>query len=314
MAKRRVITEFVEIDRRSQVAEVAAIGPSLETSIRHALNPVAWAREELGFVCDVYQQLALLTPCNLILLACGRQVGKTSIACLAGLHHALFRPNALVLIVAPSMRQSGEAFGTMKRFLESMKTPAAIVEESKTQCTFANGSRVVVVPASETSRGFGAVSMLIEDEAAFTPDSVLATLRPALATTGGKHLLLSSPNGQVGHFFTLFNGTEPAERIRVRSTDCARIDAEYLAQEKRTKSARDFAQEYEASFEDREGAAFLGDLVLRALTDDFGPLFTVPKIATPIDDFADLFGRPRPTPPALNQRKIWGGVRIRGQA
>ena len=43
-------------------------------------------------------------------MLCSRQAGKRTTAAVLALHTALHRPGALVLLVAPSLRQAGELF------------------------------------------------------------------------------------------------------------------------------------------------------------------------------------------------------------
>lgn len=249
----------------------AAVTPA--RALLHALDPVTWARDALGFVADPWQARAMRSSHLHVVVNCSRQAGKTRMATVLALHHALFRPSALVLIMAPSLRQSSEDFRTFTGDLDRLDPRPATTEESKTAIAFANGSRVVALPASDaTTRGFASCTLLIEDEASRVPDDVHAAMRPALAVSRGRIFLLSTPNGQRGHFWDAWTNGEPAERIRVTAHDVPRIAPTFLASERRVLGPRMFAQEYEATFTDADGALFSADVIARAFRADVLPL------------------------------------------
>ena len=50
------------------------------------------------------------------LLLCTRQAGKSTVTAALALHEALYRPPALVLLLSPSLRQSGELFRKVATF------------------------------------------------------------------------------------------------------------------------------------------------------------------------------------------------------
>src|ERR1019366_4471008 len=62
------------------------------------------------------------------------------------------------------------------------------------------------------------------------------------------------------------------ERILASATECPRIRASFLAEERRTMGERWFRQEYLCEFEDTVSSVFGRDLVQQALTDEVAPL------------------------------------------
>jgi hypothetical protein len=113
-----------------------------------------------------------------------------------------------------------------------------------------NGSAVVGVPAREaTARGLSGVNFLIVDEAARVPDEGYQAVRPFLATTGGRLWLLSTPDGQAGFFHDEWHD-ERAEWLRIAApaTECGRIPAAFLEEEKQALGEHIFAQEYLCRF------------------------------------------------------------------
>jgi hypothetical protein len=133
---------------------------------------------------------------------------------------------------------------------------------------------VVALPGDgATIRGFSAPSLIIEDEAAYVDDGLYRAVRPMLAVSGGRLILLSTPNGRQGHFFESWVGDEEWERIAVPATDCPRITPEFLKAERAALGNTWFRQEYEGHFAERIDAVFRMEDVARAVTDEVKPLF-----------------------------------------
>ena len=73
------------------------------------LAPVELARRS-GLEPDPWQRAVLESRATRILLNCCRQSGKSTITALLAVHTAYFRAGSLVLLLSPSLRQSGELF------------------------------------------------------------------------------------------------------------------------------------------------------------------------------------------------------------
>jgi len=75
------------------------------------------------------------------MLLCSRQSGKSTTTALLSLHGSLYKPNALVLLIAPALRQSQELFRTIQTSYAAIDgqqiTP--LVEESALRMEFLNG-------------------------------------------------------------------------------------------------------------------------------------------------------------------------------
>ena len=83
------------------------------------LSPAWFAREYLGFEPDEAQTMVLEQSIHYrrIALNCNRQWGKSTIAAILAVHRLLTRDGAMVLIVGPSGRQSGETLRKVLGFL-----------------------------------------------------------------------------------------------------------------------------------------------------------------------------------------------------
>ncbi len=137
-----------------------------------------------------------------------------------------------------------------------------------------NGSRIEALPGSErTIRGFSAVDLLVVDEAARTDDGLFYAVRPMTAVSGGALILLSTPHGKRGAFHSSWTGGQEWERYEVPASDCPRIPASFLEEERRALPAFIYRQEYECSFEDTEDQLFGYELVRSSITDEVTPLF-----------------------------------------
>ena len=122
-------------------------------------------------------------------------------------------------------------------------------------------------------RGFSNVSLMLVDEAARVSDDLYRAVRPFLAVTDGDLGLVSTPCGKRGFFWEEWsNGGAEWERFEVKATDCARISAKFLEDEKRTMGERWFGQEYLCEFTDVSNPLFDRDLIERAFTDQVRPL------------------------------------------
>lgn len=241
------------------------------------IPPLDFARA-CGFEPDQWQADVLASSSRKRMLCCCRQAGKSTTTSVAGLHEALYHPGALVLLVSPSLRQSGELFRkvvSLYRGIEALSVPK-MSAESALRCEFANGSRIVSLPGSEnTVRGYSAATLVVIDEAARVPDSLVAAIRPTLATTNGRLIALSTPAGRRGWFYTQWTDGEGWDRTLVRAADCPRISSEFLADERKELGEFVYLAEYECEFQDVESAAFASELIERALTDELQPLWVV---------------------------------------
>lgn len=246
----------------------------LSTDLALALDGVAFAHAA-GIVPDPWQAQLLRSSQRQIMLNCSRQAGKSTSTALLALHAGLYQPGALVLLLAPALRQSQELFRKVKQFAVALDIPTEAIErETSLEIALAHGGRIVTLPGKEaTIRGFSAVSLLIVDEASRVPDELYRAVRPMLAVSGGRVVLLSSPFGRRGFFHEEWvNGGPSWQRFEVPATQVPRIPAAFLEEEKRALGPW-YAQEYGCQFLDAQFQVFAYDIVMGALSQDVQPLF-----------------------------------------
>ena len=227
----------------------------------------------VGLEPDDWQQ-DVLTSEAARLLNCARQSGKSTVAAVIALHKALRDKGSLILILAPSERQAKETFGKLTGFYRHMGHPVPSESYRKMGLELMNGSRVEALPGTEkTVRGFSAVDLLLLDEAARVADELYHAIRPMLAVSGGRLIMMSTPWGKRGIFHQEWTEGIGWERYEIPASQCPRIPDAFLAEERRTLGRWLYEQEYECIFGENIDAVFRHEDIRAAITDEFEPLF-----------------------------------------
>jgi hypothetical protein len=246
---------------------------ALRDDLRFALDRVAFA-EKLGIVPDGWQEDFLRSSADRVLLNCSRQSGKSTMSAMIALHRALYHPGSLVLCLAPALRQSQELFGKVAGFYRDLGRPVAPQGERKLSLELENGSRIITLPGSEkTIRGFSGATLLLVDEASRVDDGLYYAIRPMLAVSGGRLMMLSTPAGRRGVFHEEWTNGEGWERYEIPAEEVPRIPPGFLAEERAALPAFIYEQEYCCRFIETEDQLFGYDLVASSITDEVAPLF-----------------------------------------
>src|ERR1700733_9557042 len=167
------------------------------------------------------------------ILNCTRQWGKSTIAAAKAVHRAYTREKSLVLVASPTDRQSAELLRKAAEMVAFLGIRPRGDGDNETSLLLPNGSRIVGLPGMEgTTRGFSAVSLLLIDEAARVDDAMYKALRPMLAVGQGDLWLMSTPCGKRGFFYDAWQHEAGWEKVQVTATECARIRAEFLEEER----------------------------------------------------------------------------------
>lgn len=221
-----------------------------------ALDPVQLAYAA-GITPDPWQADFLRSQSQRILLNCSRQVGKSTTTATLSIHTAFYEDNSLILLLSPSLRQSQELFRKCLDVYRALNRPVPAEAENALSLELENGSRIVSLPGKEeTIRGMSGVRLLVIDEASRVKDALYKSVRPMLAVSGGRLVLLSSPFGARGFFYEAFKARNDWDYYEIPATKCPRITPEFLEEEKASMGEWWFLQEYMCQFLDAQTSAF----------------------------------------------------------
>jgi len=209
-----------------------------------------------------YQEEALSTfdQEDYTIILKGRQIGlSTVVACLA-LQMMLFSKDKNVLVIATKQETAKNLITKVRFAFDNLPVwlQVPVVENNKLSLRFANGSQIKASSSSGDAGRSEAVSLLVLDEAAFIKNAAeIWTAAQATLATGGKAILISTPNG-IGNFF--HKKYVEAEEFKGRNKDGAfypikldwRVhpdrDDKWEQTQRTVLGDRDFRQEYEAEF------------------------------------------------------------------
>jgi len=248
--------------------------PSVGDDLAYSLDPVLWCREVLGFSPDPWQADLLRSRSRKIILNCSRQSGKSTTCAALGLHESIYRRPSFGLVIAPSQDQSSELMMKFDEFRGAVELPSDYLStDTKLAVRFANGNRFVARPGSEkTARSFSAVTLLLEDEAARVLDDLYNAVRPMLAVSNGRHILMSTPFGKRGHFHKIWSEERDLwEAYEIPAEQCPRISPEFLEGERRSNPW--FEQEYHCHFMEAMGQVFSDATIEMMFDTDEKPLW-----------------------------------------
>lgn len=239
-----------------------------------ALDPVIFSRR-VGLDPDPWQADLLRSDAPEILLNCSRQSGKSTTTGTLAVHTALYEPRSLILLLSPGLRQSGELFRKCAAVYKDAGRPVPSDSETALTLTLENGSRIVSLPGKDgTVRGFSGVRLIVIDEAAWVMDPLYYAIRPMLAVSGGRLVIMSTPFGKRGFFHHEWTEGGPGwKRIRVPAEQCPRIAPAFLANERARMPLARYEQEYGCVFGDLDGSMFSYEMIQAALDDEVTPLW-----------------------------------------
>jgi hypothetical protein len=201
----------------------------------------------------------------LTLVCCSRQSGKTEgTAGLVG-HCLETTPDALVLVLAPSERQSRELLRKAKAYIDYNVTGKPLTLAA-TSIELPNGARAFALPGSEeTVRGFSAPTMIVVDEAAMAADALYYAVRPMMATVSetSRLILMSTPKGKRGFFYDEWFAPSMSgvKKISVTVDQIPRIPQSFIDRERERLPEWLFRQEYMCEFVDNNMQIFGSDLI-----------------------------------------------------
>jgi hypothetical protein len=150
---------------------------------------------------------------NIILKS--RQLGISTVAAAYAVWLAAFYKDKNILIIATRLAVAQNFIKKVKVALRSMPKWLLIPEmniDNRQAVELSNGSSIKAIPTSEDAGRSEALSLLIVDEAAFVRnfDTLWTSLYPTIST-GGRAIILSTPNGMGGQYYDLWVKAESGE-------------------------------------------------------------------------------------------------------
>jgi len=227
---------------------------TLINTLLAAIDPVTWFESYSGLKLDDWQKDLLRSNRDTIVNV-SRQGGKSFTAAILAVHYANFHPGSLILIVSYNLDQSLELGSKCRAICNTCRV--ATTSEAVTHIYFANGSRILALCGQEQSiRGYSS-QLIIVDEASRVPDELIFTIRPMLAVTKGRLVMISTPWLKTGFFYDTWDGDNDWLKLEVTADQISRITPEFLANERKSMPDSIFMREYFCKFMDiGEGGLF----------------------------------------------------------
>lgn len=144
-----------------------------------------------------------------------RQLGISTLTAAYAVWLTLFYKDKNVLVIATKLSVAMNFIKKVKVALKGLPpwmVLPEIVSNNKQSIEFSNGSQIKAIPTSDDAGRSEALSLLIVDEAAFVRnfDELWMGLYPTLST-GGRAIVLSTPNGVGGQYYELYTKAEAGE-------------------------------------------------------------------------------------------------------
>jgi len=202
------------------------------------------------------------------ILVTGRQVGKTETCGADAAEWAVHNKGAKpVVMVAPLEKQAAALFNKTLAYLQQFY-PRMICRgkdrPTLSRIRLTNGVEIYCLPVGQSGLNirFLTIGRLYMDEAARIPEEVFVAIQPALLTTGGAQIMLSTLNGAKGTFYDCFVNKDEAynsfkrfsvstEKVVAEREICATWTEDQktaallkLEQAKARMSQAEYAQEY----------------------------------------------------------------------
>ncbi|HEY0865914.1 MAG TPA: terminase family protein [Fimbriimonas sp.] len=222
------------------------------------------------------QREFLLCEAQTKVLACGRRWGKTD-ACAIQVLQLLTRrgPPVRCFLVAPTLEQAKILFERILELGDRILEPEMIKPRVSPYPRLVYGQHLVVARSGNrprSLRGFEATDIVVDEAAYVDEDLIYGVLWPMMATTSGRMILISTPNGR-NAFWQLFERGE-ADGLHIWSrrsptSENPLIRSGFIEAQREMMDETRFAVEYEAAFLDRKGAVFPKECVDRCLVPSF---------------------------------------------
>lgn len=231
--------KFFKIDNIKSINDLydrgisdADIAPAVEF-INNRMYPVDWIKKNVKIKhpahgaqdFDLYDfqenTLKLFLAKHFLITLKSRQVGMSTLVQAICLWCALNYSNYNVLILSAKMRQATSFLGKIKYMYDNLpenEFKIKAIRNNRTEIEFANGSKIIAIPATRDSALGESINLLIIDEAGFINDieevyqGAYPTVSRAFKSAKGKPygiIIISTPNGISGKgkwYYDMYSG------------------------------------------------------------------------------------------------------------
>lgn len=213
------------------------------------------------------QSRLISDPARFKVVAAGRRSGKTERAKRRAVKIAMRNPGETLFIAAPTRDQVKRIYWTDIKKLSLASTHRQKPSETELRVHFPNGSTIELVGLDKPARIEGSLwtGGIVDEISDTKPNAWNENIRPALDTYNPERpdykawcWLIGVPDG-LNHYHDLYDyaatsGDPEWAAYTWKSADI--LPAETIASAMRSMSARQFRQEYEASFETASGRIY----------------------------------------------------------
>ncbi len=195
-----------------------------------------------------------------------RQLGMSTLSAAYAVWMAIFQRDKNILIIATKLSVAQNFISKVKTMIKSLPkwlVLPQIVANNKQLIEFSHGSTIKAIPTSDDAGRSEALSLLIIDEAAFVRnfDELWMGLYPTIST-GGRVIILSTPNGVGGQYYKLYTDAEAGlnefNAIKIPWDAHPERDLKWFQETTKNLTDRQISQEYLCDFAS-SGENFLGD-------------------------------------------------------
>ena len=206
-------------------------------------------------------QTDLLESKGNVCIITGRQCGKSTATSILAAETAIKKSGEFIILGADVIEQAEILMRKIKAYMEAEH----FKEIKKTTLQFMelkNGSIIICIPigdAGSSMRGYTA-TMIIIDEAALIHDRAWEAIEPIISVTGGRVIMLSTPQCKKGFFYKAFL-SDDYRNFKESARDCPRHNKEFLDRKESEMSPVAFAQEYLGEFLDDYNRKFTDEWI-----------------------------------------------------
>ena len=288
---------MARLTKKAQVAEIIKCGKDPNYFFKNYLKIQHPVRGLIPFEMYPFQEDCVEEfidhRFNIILKS--RQLGISTLGAAYSVWMAIFKKEKNILVIATKLKVAQNFIikvKTMIRSLPKWLLLPEIVSNNKQEIMFSHGSQIKAIPTSDDAGRSEALSLLIIDEAAFVRnfDTIWTGIYPTIST-GGRVIILSTPNGVGGQYHKLYTeaeaGVNEFNPIKLMWDVHPERGEEWFSGVTANMSKRQIAQEYLCDF------AVSGDTYLDSKTLEWvGKMVNPPKMREGPDNNVWIWKQP----------------------